>query len=119
MYLDNDDAWGKKHIETIIEQFTDDVDWVYYDDYLVMSKDFQKLHKREVEPRYGSIGTSSFAHRNLDSIKKFGLYSNGYGHDWLAVLKLASLGLKFKKLKKTPSYLVCHWGDIRNGGGDF
>ena len=35
-----------------------DYDWVYYDDYLVMSADFKKLMKREVGPRYGSIGTT-------------------------------------------------------------
>lgn len=118
-YLDNDDAWGKKHLETIEKQFTDDVDWVYYDDYLVLSKDFKQLHKRVVEPRFGSIGTSSIAHRNLPEIKETGLFSDGYGHDWIAVLTLASKGLRFKKLEKAPSYLVCHWGDMRNGGGDF
>lgn len=118
-YLDNDDAWGKKHLEKINKGFTDDVDWVYYDDYLVLSKDFKKFQKRTVEPRFGSIGTSSISHRNLNSIKETGIYTDGYGHDWVAVLRLASKGLKFKKLKETPAYLVCHWGDVKNGGGDF
>jgi glycosyltransferase involved in cell wall biosynthesis len=117
-YLDNDDAWGKKHLETIEKQFTDDVDWVYYDDYLVLSNDFKKLHKRIVEPRFGSIGTSSIAHRNLDILEN-GIFSDGYGHDWLAVLNLACKGLNFKKLEETPAYLVCHWGDVNKGGGDF
>lgn len=110
-YLDNDDAWGKKHLEKIEKQFTDDVDWVYYDDYVVLSKDFKKLHRRVVEPRFGSIGTSSIAHRNLKQVQDEGLFTTGYGHDWLAVLKLASLGLKFKKIHETPAYLVCHLGD--------
>lgn len=116
-YLDNDDVFGKRHLETIEKQFTDDVDWVYYDDYLVLSKDFKQLHKRIVEPRFGSIGTSSISHRNLEILKN-GIFSDGYGHDWLAVLNLASKGLKFKKLQETPSYLVCHWGGT-GGQGDF
>jgi glycosyltransferase involved in cell wall biosynthesis len=118
-YLDNDDVLGKTHIETIINQFTDDVDWVYYDDYLVMSADFKKLMKREVGPRYGSIGTSSISHRNLPQMKVTGLFSNGYGHDWIACMKLTSMGLRFKKLKNPPQYLVAHFGLVGQGGGDF
>jgi glycosyltransferase involved in cell wall biosynthesis len=115
-YLDNDDVYGKTHLETIEKQFTDDIDWVYFDDYLVLSKDFKNLEKRIVEPRWGSIGTSSISHRNIGSDP---LFSNGYGHDFICVMKLACKGLKFKKLEKSPSYLVCHWGDMRRGGGDF
>jgi glycosyltransferase involved in cell wall biosynthesis len=115
-YLDNDDMWGKTHLETIVSQFDiDNYDWVYYDDYLVGSKDFKTLHKRLVEPRFGQIGTSSICHKNIPDIK----WDTGYGHDWMFVLTLASKGLRFKKLKNIPQYLVCHWGDINNGGGDF
>jgi glycosyltransferase involved in cell wall biosynthesis len=117
-YLDSDDVWGAKHLETIVKQFTSEVDWVYYNDYLVLSKDFKKFQMREVEPRFGSIGTSSIAHRNLESLKEKGIFSDGYGHDWLAVLRLTSSGLKFKKLKEPPRYLVCHWG-MPPQGGDF
>jgi glycosyltransferase involved in cell wall biosynthesis len=117
-YLDNDDALGKKHLEVIEKQFTDDIDWCYYDDYLVLSKDFKQLQKRIVEPRFGSIGTSSISHRNLPELKEQGIFSDGYGHDWIAVLSLASKGLKFKKLKENPSYLVCHWGG-GTSSGDF
>lgn len=118
-FLDNDDVIGKDHLKIIVEQFTDDVDWVYYNDYLVLSPDFKKLQMREVETRYGSIGTSSLTCRNTEKIRNAGLYSDGYGHDFLAMMKLASMGLKFKKLEKTPLYLVCHWGDMTKGGGDF
>jgi len=110
-YLDNDDVLGKKHLETIMEQFTDDVDLVYYDDYLVMSKDFKTLQKRIVETRYGSIGTSSITHKNVDWIR----WRTGYGHDWLFVQECIMKGMQFKKLEKTPAYLVAHYG----GGGDF
>jgi len=120
-YLDNDDIWGKTHLETIVNQFTDDIDLVYYDDYLVLSPDFKKLQKRLVETRYGSIGTSSISHRNLKD-KKFehikDWWPTGYGHDWVFLMKLIINGLQFKKLEKTPSYLVCHYGSGQNKG-DF
>lgn len=118
-YLDNDDVIGKNHFEIIERQFTD-VDWVYYDDYLVLDKSFKQLQTRRVQPRFGSIGTSSITHKNIDQ----SVWYTGYGHDWLCVLKLASLGLKFKKLKETPQYLVAHWGTgaagtMNRSGGDF
>lgn len=112
-YLDNDDVLGKTHIETIVEQFTDDVDWVYYNDYLVLNKEFTKFEKRWVDPRWGKIGTSSIAHRNPKFCDKFSdlLWFNGYSHDWLFVMKLASSGGSFKKLKIEPQYIVCHTGN--------
>ena len=115
-YLDNDDVLGKNHIQTIVDQFTDDVDWVFYDDYMVLNKEFTKFYTRYVDPRYGSIGTSSIAHRNpkkCEVLKDLHWYT-GYGHDFLFVLKLASTGGKFMKLKKPPQYIVCHFKD-----GDF
>lgn len=121
MYLDNDDVWGKTHMQTIVEQFTDDVDLVYYDDYLVMSADFKQLHKRIVEVRYGSIGTSSISHRNLNDPKFSHIlnwWSDGYGHDWVFITTLIVNGMQFKKLEKIPSYLVCHWGGP-NQRGDY
>ena len=113
-YLDNDDVFGKRHLEIIMEQFTDDVDLVYYDDYLVTSSDFKKLHRRYVEPRYGSIGTSSISHSNMDWLR----WTTGYGHDWIFVMTAITRGLQFKKLKKPPQYLVAHWGGPSQRG-DF
>jgi len=121
IYLDNDDVLGKTHIETIVNQFTNDVDLVYYDDYLVLSPDFKKLQKRLVETRYGSIGTSSISHRNLNQEKYKHIkdwWVSGYGHDWVFLSKLIVNGLQFKKLDKTPQYLVCHYGSGANRG-DF
>lgn len=121
MYLDNDDILGKNHIKTIVEQFTDDVDLVYYDDYLVHSPDFKKLEKRLVETRYGSIGTSSISHKNLNNDKYKHIkywWCDGYGHDFVFLSRLIINGLQFKKLEKSPEYLVCHWGGGPNRG-DF
>jgi len=109
-YLDNDDVFGKTHLETIVSQFTDEVDWVYYDDYMVLNKEFTKFQKRWVDTRWASIGTSSIAHRNpkkCEKLKELHWYT-GYSHDWLFVMKLASTGARFKKLKDKPQYLVCH-----------
>ena len=107
-YLDSDDVLGPKHLEIIVEQFDlDQHDWVYYNDLLLLDKDFKKFHLRIVEPRWASIGTSSISHKNLKELK--GCWSVGYGHDFLFMFKLASMGLKFKKLEKRAEYIVCHY----------
>lgn len=113
VYLDNDDIYGKDHLKIIAENFEPDkYDWVYFDDYLVLTPDFKKLQKRNVETRYGSIGTSSISHKNLSILYENTLFSNSYGHDFYAVLKLATLGLKFKKLENPSQYLVCHYAGV-------
>jgi glycosyltransferase involved in cell wall biosynthesis len=116
-YLDSDDVIGKTHLETIMSQFdTDKHDWVFYNDYMVMSPDFKKLQTRVVETRFGSIGTSAVTHKNPKNMGngKQLKWVSGYGHDFLFIIKLAALGWKFTKLKQNPQYLVCHYG-----GGDF
>jgi len=107
-YLDSDDILGPNHIQKIVEQFDlDNYDLVYYNDYLVLDSTFKKMQIRIVEPRWASIGTSSISHKNLPELK--GCWSTGYGHDWLFLFKLVSMGLRFKKLEKAPEYLVCHY----------
>lgn len=116
-YLDSDDVIGKNHLQLIYDQFdTDKYDFVYYDDLMILNKEFTKTYTRVVEPRYGSIGTSSITHKNLKLIKNGDKirWSNGYGHDFLYVMKLNARGLRFKKLEKIPQYIVCHYRD-----GDF
>jgi len=114
-YLDSDDVIGKNHLQIIADQFdTNKWDWIYYDDLMILNKEFTKTYTRIVEPRYGSIGTSSFSHKNPKSFKngdKFG-FPTGYGHDFLAIMKLNSLGTKFKKLDKMPEYIVCHYRNM-------
>jgi len=110
-YLDADDVIGKNHLTSIANQFDDNLDWIYYDDYMTLDKDFSKLHIRAVEPRYASIGTSSISHKHprLLNNGKYLKFSIGYGHDFIFCLKLAALGYKFKKLDKMPEYIVCHY----------
>lgn len=110
-YLDADDVIGKNHIDSILDQFNPELDWVYYDDYMTLDATFQKLHVRKVEPRYASIGTSSITHKHPKFMKngEWLKWKDGYGHDFCFVMKLASLGTKFKKLEKMPEYIVCHY----------
>jgi len=111
-YLDSDDALGKKHLEIIAEQYDiEKDDFVYYDDYMVLNKEFSKLYIRKVETRYGSIGTSAISHKNPKNMKKGDQlrWSSGYGHDFLFMFKLNSISNYFKKLEKMPQYLVCHY----------
>lgn len=119
-YLDNDDIIGKNHLEIIHNQFNiNEYDWVYYDDYMALDKEFSKFYTRWVDTRYGSIGTSAISHINFHKSEKYkGINNipdwkecNGYGHDWMFVLKLASFNTKFKKLEKMPCYIVCHHRD--------
>ena len=107
-YLDSDDVLGPKHLQIIVDQFDlDQYDWVYYNDYMVLDSTFKKLHLRIVEPRWSSIGTSAISHKKLNELNDS--WSTGYGHDFLYVIKLASMGLKYKKIEKVPEYLVCHY----------
>jgi len=121
-YLDNDDVLGKNHLSEILNKFdTDKYGWVYYDDLMVLPETkFTKFQKRMVEPRFGSIGTSSISHVNFYTNPKYkGTVIpewnnlNGYGHDFLYVLKLASFGGPFMKLKDmaevNSAYIVCHY----------
>ena len=110
-YLDNDDVLGKKHLEIIMNEFTDDVDFVYYNDFLVRSADFKVLFKRINKLSYGYIGTSAITHRNVEWLK----WTTGYGHDWVFIMNAIINGLKFKKIKETPQYLVAHWGGVEKG----
>ena len=116
-YLDADDVIGKNHLKSISERFdTETYDWIYYNDYMTLDKDFSKLHVRVVEPRFASIGTSSISHKHPKNMKngEWLKWKDGYGHDFCFVMKLASLGTKFKKLDKMPEYIVCHYQ-----GADF
>lgn len=111
-YLDADDVIGKNHLKIIQEQFDiNKYDFVYYNDYMTLNKEFSKLHVRVVEPRWASIGTSSISHKSPKTLKngEYLKFSTGYGHDFIYFMKLSSLGYKFKKLDKMPEYIVCHY----------
>lgn len=102
-YLDHDDILGNEHLQIISDEFdTSKYDWVYYNDYLVLSADHQKVRERDVEPVQNSIGTSAIAHKR-DIVIKWG---GGYGHD-MDMIRNFLLPLPHVKIR-TPRYYVCH-----------
>jgi len=107
-YLDSDDVLGPNHLQIIVDQFDlNKYQWVYYNDLMLLDKEFKKFHLRIVEPRWASIGSSSISHKNLYELSN--LWTTGYGHDFMAMFKMACMGLKYKKLEKMPEYIVCHY----------
>jgi glycosyltransferase involved in cell wall biosynthesis len=111
-YLDSDDVIGKDHLQKIFDQFDiNKYDFVYYDDYMATDSSFKDLITRVVDPRFGSIGTSSISHKNPKILEngKYLKWLTGYGHDFYFVMKMASLGYRFKKLNEMPQYIVAHY----------
>lgn len=107
-YLDSDDILGSNHLQIIVDGFDlDKYDMIYYDDLMTLDNTFKKFYHRIVEPRWASIGTSSISHKNFKNINN--LWSSGYGHDFLTMFKLVSMGMKYKKLNKSSEYIVCHY----------
>jgi glycosyltransferase involved in cell wall biosynthesis len=112
-YLDTDDMMGINHLGSIINGFNhyNDVDWVYFNDYVIyrfnpVTKDILAKGERDVQLDYGTIGTSSIAHKNNTEINW--VDCNGYGHDWTFIkTKLIDTGKKHQKINGTE-YLVCH-----------
>jgi glycosyltransferase involved in cell wall biosynthesis len=106
-YLDSDDVLGPNHLQIIVDGFDDSMDFIFYNDLMVLDNTFKKFFLRVVEPRWASIGTSSISHKNLECVK--GCWTTGYGQDFVFLFKMASMGLKFKKLEKNSEYLVAHY----------
>lgn len=105
-YLDSDDILGKNHLQIIVDGFDlDKYDMVYYDDLLTLDSTFKRFYNRIVEPRWASIGTSSISHKKDINVS----WSTGYGHDFIFMMKIASAGLRFKKLESGSEYIVCHY----------
>jgi len=108
-YLDTDDYLGNTHLSYIVSGFGNN-DWVFFDDKIIylfhpVNKNIISMAKRDVIVQYGSIGTSSIAHRNMPLISW--MDCNGYGHDWKFINKLMMLNLKFSKIPHCD-YYVCH-----------
>lgn len=101
-YLDSDDILGPYHLEVMGLYYDKSMDWMYYDDF-IYDGDIKTL--REVTPKFGKIGTSSFCHLSTTIVN----WQDGYGHDWATIQKL--FNYKYKKMN-TPEYLVCHMSAI-------
>ena len=106
-YLDADDIFGVKHLQIINDNFdTRVLDWVYYNDYLIINEHFNIL-ERNISPVPCQIGTSCIAHkRSIGAI-----WGDRYGHDWAFIEN--NLYNKRKGVKiPTPQYYVCHVPNI-------
>ena len=102
-YLDIDDSLKLNHLENIVSQFEDSVNWVYYNDFMHYSE--KQIVERNVWIEAGKIGTSSICHRNKMKYNWFNC--DEYGHDWIFVTKLKSLTKRYKKINNC-GYLVHH-----------
>ena len=111
-YLDNDDFFGVGHLDQIGNQFTDEVDWVYYNDHIVnrfINMEHYTYKVRDIQKACGHITTGAFAHRNIKGL----VWPDGYDHDW----RLLSSNFLDKPNKKIDlcSYNTCHTAN----GGNF
>lgn len=100
-FLDTDDFIGKNHILNIANQFDNNIDWVFWDDYVVM---LNRLEERETYFQYGHCGTSTIAYRKKLNISWEDC--NGYGHDFKFISQLTNYG-KVKKIIGCE-YYCCH-----------
>jgi glycosyltransferase involved in cell wall biosynthesis len=102
-YLDHDDIFGTRHLLTINQYFDTNIyDWCYYNDFLIIDKDFNTL-ERNISLHPCWIGTSCIVHKKSLGVR----WSNGYGHDWELIknyLFNKRPGIKIP----TAQYYVCH-----------
>ena len=69
-YLDTDDEFAPGHLKSIVDQITDDIDWLYFDDIVCGQYRNSRLE-------INHIGTSCIAHKKNITVT----WPNGYGHD--------------------------------------
>lgn len=94
-YLDSDDEFKEGHLQTLIDNFDNNVDWMYYDDY------FSNGYKREAFVRFGSIGTPHICHKKRVNNA---IWPDKYNHDWYFI---EQLGKNYKKIDGT-GYIMHH-----------
>ena len=111
-YLDTDDYFGKNHLVSIVSSFTHNPDnkWIYYNDKIIYALHPMTMTEwisteRQVNVRSGEIGSSSIAHRRLETVNWSGC--DGYGHDWTFVNRLNSQFPNPQKINGAE-YYVCH-----------
>lgn len=105
-YLDTDDAFIPNHLSFIADQFTPDIDWIYFNDLLYPDAEKGELIVRDVSLKYRFIGTSNIAHRARKDFRWKGL--DGWGHDWAFILRLMGLSKNYKKASEQGLYVVHH-----------
>jgi len=103
-YLDSDDFLGEGHLQAVVQQFSDDVGWVYWTDSVVTYYEHLLAYSsvpRLLDFEQAAVGTSNIAHRKSLDV----MWPDGYGHDWLFVERLRAF--PGEEIKDT-CYNVCH-----------
>ena len=101
-YLDNDDVLGPNHLEQISQGMIPEVDWLFFDDWVLKEGGFRERH---CEIKAYQCGTSNIAHRR--SMRSRWEISNKYGSDDLTFIrKLKNESTRWKRVQ--GEYLVCH-----------
>ncbi len=110
IYLDIDDYYGKKHLETIDDQFGN-WDWVYYNDLVWNGKWMERICNIR---RIGQHGTSNICFKRSMQVD-WSIYI-GYAHDHYVIANLVKKYNNFTKIA-TPGYYVCHLPPHNGGKG--
>lgn len=92
-YLDTDDEFMPGHLQTIVDNLDDNLDWVYFDD-----RDRDGIRTSKVIG--GQIGTSCIAHKRDIKV----VWPDGYSHDWRFI---EQLGPNHRKIPGS-GYVVHH-----------
>lgn len=101
-YLDADDFIANSHLSDIAHQFTDDLDWVSFPDFIVKNELLEHT-QRNIIFTHGHIGTSCFSHRRNVRAK----WNSGYSCDWDYLKQLMVLHDRQKRIE-VMGYMVCH-----------
>jgi glycosyltransferase involved in cell wall biosynthesis len=112
IYLDNDDLYGKNHLQ-IINDSLNGYDWVWFNDIRFKTQG-QFWYENQCDIRIvGRHGTSNICHRNLPGVRWD--EEGRYAHDYHFVRKLLKFGNHTKI--QTPEYYVCHIPGTKISGG--
>lgn len=104
-YLDADDMLAKNHISNLEEQFTDDVDWVWFEDCIATRVGGVDDYECKVRPgvclQKHKIGLGCVAHKKGLNIA----WGDTYSNDWELIQTLMKYSTKRIEGR---TYIVCH-----------
>ena len=105
IYLDTDDFYGEKYLESLAESIRrDPAEWYHFDDFIWdKSKSQWKLRKCNIDV-YGMCGTSNICHKR--TIGAYWPLIGNYKHDWHFINTLKSLATG--KRLELAGYFVGH-----------
>jgi len=111
VYLDNDDIYGRNHLQIIADQL-EDYDWVWYND-IRYNPRLKIWYDNDCDiKQVGRHGTSNICHRS--SLKTRWEFK-GYAHDHYFIQRLLD-NPNYKRISP-PEYYVCHIPGTQASGG--